>query len=613
MDFLSHRSSSASRGKMPSRHYASLSGDDSDDYEKPARTPDSWESNLGLDPENRQLLDQIDKLRRCGVYIGLPQIVVVGDQSTGKSSVVEALTRVPFPRAHGKCTRFTTQIRLCRSDQIDTVISILPEPGTSEEEKKTLGGFKQSFGDDADFGTIFERAMDAIFQSGGNHSFLSKHTLDIKISGPDQPHLTVVDLPGIIHSAHTETTETDKNAILALARTYMDKERTIILPVVSGSEDISKQAILMEAKRFDRNGIRTLGIIINPDKTESKEREKEFINLASNKDSKNKLHLGWHILRNRTHNEIHFTHVERDRTEKDFFENSDWGRMLDPSQLGVEALSKRLSTQLIRHFTAEVFKVEDDIKFKLAECREKLAQLGEDYDTPEEMSAEFARLSTGSLRLIRAAILAHGNLTGEVFFPTHEDGEHYARNIRSRIAKQNAFFAEHMEKWGSSCVIVDDKSSHAGKVPPLKGLCSTLRKKTKTHSEYLKFEVQRLVEENSGKELSMDIDAKLVYRFFQSYSSSWIEFAMQHIQDVHKLCEEFMTELLQYAWPKQIGMRVNYKFIQSGIDTMLKNALYELEHLKTDRLRYVAPYESDFLLRFYQWKESQIAGDRSVQ
>jgi hypothetical protein len=310
---------------------------------------------------------------------------------------------------------------------------------------------------------------------------------------------------------------------------------------------------------------------------------------------------------------MHFTHEDRDRTEKEFFETTDWGRRLDSSQLGVEALSKRLSTQLIRHIAAEVFKVEDDIKFQLAECREKLAQLGEGKDTPEEMSAEFARLSARSLRLTHAAIEAHGNPTGEDFFPIHDDGEHYARNVRSRIAKQNELFAEHMEKWGSSCVIINDRSSHAGKAPTRKGIGSTLQRTTVTRSEYLKVEVQRLVEENRGKELSMDIDAKLVYRLFQSYSSSWIEYAAQHIHDIHKLCEEFMTELLQYAWLKQIGMRVKYNFIQSEIDTMLKNALHELERLKTDRLRYVTPYESDFLLRFYQWKESQFAGESSVQ
>ena len=46
------------------------------------------------------LLDKIDRLFACGVggYIALPQIAVVGDQSSGKSSVLEGLTDLPFPR-----------------------------------------------------------------------------------------------------------------------------------------------------------------------------------------------------------------------------------------------------------------------------------------------------------------------------------------------------------------------------------------------------------------------------------------------------------------------------------------------------------------------------------
>ena len=49
------------------------------------------------------LLDKIDKLFACNVgeYISLPQLVVVGDQSSGKRSVLEGLTQLPFPRDNG--------------------------------------------------------------------------------------------------------------------------------------------------------------------------------------------------------------------------------------------------------------------------------------------------------------------------------------------------------------------------------------------------------------------------------------------------------------------------------------------------------------------------------
>jgi hypothetical protein len=58
------------------------------------------------------LLEKIDKLFACNVgeYINLPLLVVVGDQSSGKSSVLEGLTKLKFPRNSGLCTRFATQI-----------------------------------------------------------------------------------------------------------------------------------------------------------------------------------------------------------------------------------------------------------------------------------------------------------------------------------------------------------------------------------------------------------------------------------------------------------------------------------------------------------------------
>lgn len=65
------------------------------------------------------LLDKIDKLFSCdvGKHIDLPQLVVVGDQSSGKSSVLEGLTRLPFPRDSGLCTRYVTHIIFRRAPQ----------------------------------------------------------------------------------------------------------------------------------------------------------------------------------------------------------------------------------------------------------------------------------------------------------------------------------------------------------------------------------------------------------------------------------------------------------------------------------------------------------------
>lgn len=68
------------------------------------------------------LLEKIDKLSACNVgeYINLPQLIVVGDQSSGKSSVLEGLTKLKFPRNSGLCTRFATQIIFRRDPSLKT-------------------------------------------------------------------------------------------------------------------------------------------------------------------------------------------------------------------------------------------------------------------------------------------------------------------------------------------------------------------------------------------------------------------------------------------------------------------------------------------------------------
>jgi hypothetical protein len=86
------------------------------------------------------ILEKIDRLFACGVgdYINLPQIVVVGDQSSGKSSVLEGLIRKPLPRDSGLCTRFATQIIFKRSPSETISVSIIPGPDATEEHKADL-------------------------------------------------------------------------------------------------------------------------------------------------------------------------------------------------------------------------------------------------------------------------------------------------------------------------------------------------------------------------------------------------------------------------------------------------------------------------------------------
>lgn len=90
-------------------------------------------------------LNQIDRIRAKGVgdHISLPQLVVCGDQSAGKSSVLEGITGVPFPRQDGVCTRFATEIILRHCpDKNEIIAKLLPSVTRTEEERLRMTSFE---------------------------------------------------------------------------------------------------------------------------------------------------------------------------------------------------------------------------------------------------------------------------------------------------------------------------------------------------------------------------------------------------------------------------------------------------------------------------------------
>lgn len=99
-----------------------------------------------LQSQQSELLDKIDELRGIGVggLVELPQLIVCGSQSSGKSSVLEAISRVRFPTKGTICTRFATEVILRRKPQTRVKVSI--EPGDSRTDEQEREAPKLLFG-----------------------------------------------------------------------------------------------------------------------------------------------------------------------------------------------------------------------------------------------------------------------------------------------------------------------------------------------------------------------------------------------------------------------------------------------------------------------------------
>ena len=285
-----------------------------------------------------------------------------GDQSAGKSSVLEALTEIPFPRSDNLCIRFATEIVIRRAAAEFLAIRVVPDTARPTDEQERIKRFDRSITDFNDLPEVMSEALVVmgIESSDANSRAFAKDVLSIKIEGPTRPQLTVVDLPGIIQNETKGVTTSDLDLVHEITNSYISQERTICLAVVSATNDYSNQPILTKVRNFDKNGDRTLGIITKPDQLPSGSgSEKAFIELAQNNDIF--FRLGWHVLKNRKFEETSFSFAERNASEAEFFASSNF-KILPLDSVGIDALRERLSLLLFEHVKQELLKLRDDLK-----------------------------------------------------------------------------------------------------------------------------------------------------------------------------------------------------------------------------------------------------------
>ena len=180
----------------------------------------------------------------------------------------------------------------------------------------------------------------------------SGDTLRLEISGPLEEHLSVIDVPGIFKKT-TEglTTKADIEKVRSMVREVMANPRSLMLTVVPANTDIATQEILDMAQDYDKNGIRTLGILTKPDLVD-RGAEMGVIELLAG--TRHALRLGWHIVRNPSQYEINqSTTADRHQIEKDFFHSRAPWNEIDPIKCGVTGLRERLQELLGDHIRRE--------------------------------------------------------------------------------------------------------------------------------------------------------------------------------------------------------------------------------------------------------------------
>lgn len=512
--------------------------------------------------QHDELLDLIDTLRSQGIsrYIDLPQLIVCGDQSAGKSSVLEAISGgLRFPTKDSLCTRFPIELILRRSPTPQVNITIIPHEGRSKEEKDALADFEPPTVSLEVFPDIVDAAAKAMGIDGSQKSF-SKDVLRVELSGPTQPQLTLVDLPGLYHAGNEHQSREEAETIHSLVNEYMGKERSIILAVVSAMNDYNNQIVTEYARRADPKGDRTLGIITKPDALHSGSNTLyTFQDLLMDQGTRFK--LGWNVLRNRDYKTRTSTTEERDKAEELFFQNDDW-KKIAKDRLGVQAIRKRLSDILFAHILKELPQLLQDVQDGITGCEQRLNSLGTSRYT---LAAQRIYLVDASQKF---ATLMDDSIKGKyhaAFFGSSHPDEGYDKRLRAVVQNIMNSFAQEMHLRGHTVALVDhvpnqDDSQHTAPRPT-------------SREEFLKY-VELRMNRNRGRELPGTFNPDIIGDLFLDQAQPWKGIMHLTREQLLKASETTIDLILEHVTDPTTAQAIQLYLIQPNMK-VVSNALSE--------------------------------------
>ncbi|KAI3369499.1 hypothetical protein L3Q82_007715 [Scortum barcoo] len=301
------------------------------DKGQPCRSPTC--TGKQYEEKVRPCIDLIDSLRSLGVEkdLALPAIAVIGDQSSGKSSVLEALSGVALPRGSGIVTRCPLELKMKRKRE-----------GEEWYGKISYQDFEEELEDPADVEKKIREAQDEMAGVGVG---ISDELISLEIASPDVPDLTLIDLPGIARVAVKGQPENIGDQIKRLIQKFITKQETISLVVVPCNVDIATTEALKMAQEVDPDGERTLGILTKPDLVD-RGTEGTVVEVVHNEVIP--LKKGYMIV-STLYNEGHAT---------------------------VPKLAEKLTLELVLHIERSLPRLEEQIEEKLEETQAALEKFG---------------------------------------------------------------------------------------------------------------------------------------------------------------------------------------------------------------------------------------------
>ncbi|EAU30339.1 vacuolar sorting protein 1 [Aspergillus terreus NIH2624] len=397
-------------------------------------SPTGYSINVN-DPSLISLVNKLqDVFTTVGVHnpIDLPQIAVVGSQSSGKSSVLENIVGRDFlPRGSGIVTRRPLILQLINKpagSQTNGVKDEKLETSDKEANLDEYGEFLHIPGQRFyDFNKIREEIVRETESKVGRNAGISPAPINLRIYSPNVLTLTLVDLPGLTKVPVGDQPKDIERQIRDMVLKFISKPNAIILAVTSANQDLANSDGLKLAREVDPEGQRTIGVLT---KVDLMDEGTDVVDILAGRIIP--LRLGYVPVVNRGQRDI-----ENKRPiayalehEKNFFESHKAYRN-KASYCGTPYLARKLNLILMMHIKQTLPDIKARISSSLQKYSSELSQLGDSMlgnsanivlNIITEFSNEYRTVLEGNNQELSSIELSGGARISFVFHELYSNG-----------------------------------------------------------------------------------------------------------------------------------------------------------------------------------------------
>ncbi|KAI9178885.1 vacuolar protein sorting-associated protein 1 [Blastocladiella emersonii ATCC 22665] len=401
-----------------------------------------------------QLIKLVNKLQDVFSTVGvsnpidLPQITVIGSQSSGKSSVLENIVGRDFlPRGTGIVTRRPLVLQLINRpaggvEGADGASAPAPAAEAGEDGPKEGSSDAAENADEwgeflhlpgkkfFNFDEIRNEIVRDTNEKAGANTGISHAPINLRVYSPNVLTLTLIDLPGLTKVPVGDQPKDIEIQIREMLLKFITKPNAIILAVTAANTDLANSDGLKLAREVDPDGMRTIGVLTKVDLMDP---GTDVVDILAGRVIP--LRLGYVPVVNRGQKDIDTRKSIANALdhERRFFENHPSYRS-KAQYCGTPFLARKLNTILLHHIKTTLPEIKQRIAGALQRYQGELMQLGNPVEDPvasggnmilsviTEFTNDFCSMLDGTTSEISAAELSGGARIAYVFHELFNNG-----------------------------------------------------------------------------------------------------------------------------------------------------------------------------------------------